>query len=109
MIEFINDLFENCHEDAVLTVIDTILFLVKTVTIKKYHQVQTESRRPFSPITQKTLQEKENLENQDTNRCNQEVDEEVKKFVASSVFSKREKLDMIKNPYIPIAIGIVAK
>ena len=42
-----------------------------------------------------------------TNGEQEEV--EVKKLVASSVFTKREKLEIIKNPYIPIAIGLVSK
>ena len=40
----------------------TILFLVKTVSIKKYYEISKEEikRKLFASLTQKSLQEKEN-------------------------------------------------
>ena len=65
----------------------TILFLVKTVSIKKYYEIFQEEtkRKPFASLTQKSLQEKENQElfKEDKGlKSAQDKNNEIKKLVA---------------------------
>ena len=111
LIEFIRELLESSENkfSAASNIMETLIFLVKTVTIKKYHEVpqETSNRKPFAKILKSSLQEKANQPMSQQEKGAKEVDVEVKKLVASSIFSRRQKLEIVMNPHIPLAIGLV--